>query len=75
MPFTRFSRAPVSVPTTYVYSTGDFALGRKAADLTGRYVTAPYRYEVLDGVSHWIAEDAADDAARLILEQVKAVPS
>ena len=75
MPFTRFSGTPISVPTTYVYSTGDFALGRKAADLTREYVTAPYRYEVLEGVSHWIAEDAPNDAARLILEQVKAVPS
>lgn len=75
MPFTRFGYTPIAVPTTYVYSSGDFALGRKAADLTREYVTAPYRYEVLEGVSHWIPEDAPDDVARLILEQVQAVPS
>ncbi len=73
MPLTRPSRyAPVTVPTTYVYSTDDFALGRKAADLTGRYVSGPYRYEVLEGVSRWIPDERPEDAARLILERVRA---
>jgi pimeloyl-ACP methyl ester carboxylesterase len=71
MPLTRPTRyTPVAVPTMYVYSTGDFALGRKAADLTERYVSGPYRYEVLDGVSHWIPEEASAEVSRLILEQV-----
>jgi pimeloyl-ACP methyl ester carboxylesterase len=61
---------PITVPTTYVYSTGDFALGRKAADLTADHVSGPYRYEILDGVSHWIPEEVPDRAAELILEAV-----
>jgi pimeloyl-ACP methyl ester carboxylesterase len=65
-------RTKVTVPTTYVFSTGDFALERKGADLTGNYVTGPYRYEVLEGVSHWIAEERPADVARLILEQADA---
>lgn len=32
----------VKVPTLFVYGTGDCCLGRDAADLTGRYVKAPY---------------------------------
>jgi pimeloyl-ACP methyl ester carboxylesterase len=72
MPFTAPRRyRPVSVPTMYVYSTGDFALGRKAADLTERYVTGPYRYEVLDGVSHWIPEERPAEVARLLLDHVR----
>ena len=72
MPFTGFGRyKPVSVPTMYVYSTGDFALGRKAADLTERYVTGPYRYEILDGVSHWIPEERPADVVRLVLDHVR----
>jgi pimeloyl-ACP methyl ester carboxylesterase len=63
---------PVDVPTLYVYGAGDFALGRKAADLTGRYVKAPYRYEVLEGVSHWIPEEVPDRVADLVTEQVRA---
>jgi pimeloyl-ACP methyl ester carboxylesterase len=62
----------VSVPTMYVYGTGDFALGRAAADATADYVTGPYRYEVLDGVSHWIPEEIPEVVAQLVLEFVAA---
>ena len=71
-PFTFPRRAAVTTPTMYVYSTGDFALGRAAADLTARYVDGPYRYEVLDGVSHWIPEEAPDTVARLVLDHIGA---
>jgi pimeloyl-ACP methyl ester carboxylesterase len=64
------SSGKVSVPTTYVWSTGDIALGRRAADLTVRYVTGPYRFEVLDG-SHWIPEEHPDRLAELIVERIK----
>ncbi|HEX9530872.1 MAG TPA: alpha/beta fold hydrolase, partial [Acidimicrobiales bacterium] len=73
LPFTPPSRmGPVSVPVLYIYGTGDFALGRKAADLTGSYVTGPYRYEVLEGISHWIPEQVPDVVAGLLLEQLSA---
>jgi len=65
---------PVSVPTLYVYGTDDFALGRRAADLVGRYVRGPYRYEVLEGVSHWIPEEEPETTARLLLEHFAAHP-
>ncbi len=64
----------ISVPTLYVYGTDDFALGRRAADLVARYVRGPYRYEVLDGVSHWIPEEEADTTARLLVEHFHAHP-
>jgi pimeloyl-ACP methyl ester carboxylesterase len=70
-PFTFPRGAAVTTPTMYVYSTGDFALGRKAADLTGRYVDGPYRYEILDRVSHWIPEEAPDAVARLVLDHMR----
>jgi pimeloyl-ACP methyl ester carboxylesterase len=63
---------PVTVPTLYVYGTNDVALGRKAADLTGWYVKGPYRYEVLEGVSHWIPEEVPDVVGRLVVEQATA---
>jgi pimeloyl-ACP methyl ester carboxylesterase len=62
------SSGRVSVPTTYVWSTGDVALGRRAADLTERYVTGPYRFEVVDG-SHWIPEEQPELLHRLIVER------
>jgi pimeloyl-ACP methyl ester carboxylesterase len=62
---------PVTVPTLYVWSTKDVALGRKAAELTARFVSGPYRFEVLEGVSHWIPEEAPDEVVRLVLEQLR----
>jgi pimeloyl-ACP methyl ester carboxylesterase len=65
----------ITVPVLYVYSTGDIALSRKAADLTGRFVTAPYTYEVLEGVSHWIPEEAPAVTVQLIRDHVAAHPA
>ncbi len=63
----------VNIPAMYIYGTKDLALGRKAADLTGDYVKGPYRYEILDGVSHWIPEEAPDTTAELVLDFVGSV--
>jgi pimeloyl-ACP methyl ester carboxylesterase len=62
---------PVTVPTMFVWSSGDVALGRTAAELTGRYVVGPYRFEVLDGVSHWIPEEVPHVVVRLLLEHLR----
>jgi pimeloyl-ACP methyl ester carboxylesterase len=47
----------VGVPTTYVWGTGDGALGGDAARRTGRWVLAPYRFVVLEGAGHWVHRD------------------
>jgi pimeloyl-ACP methyl ester carboxylesterase len=62
---------PVRVPTLYVWSTEDVALGRTAAEATGQYVDAPYRFVVLDGVDHWIPEREPDRLGALILEHLE----
>lgn len=61
---------PVTVATLYVWSTADVALGRTAAELTGPEVDGPYRFEVLDGVSHWVPEEAPDALADLVLDHI-----
>jgi pimeloyl-ACP methyl ester carboxylesterase len=55
------------VPVLYIYGTEDFALGRKAADLTRRYVTGPYQYKVLEGAGHWLPEANPDVVAREVI--------
>jgi pimeloyl-ACP methyl ester carboxylesterase len=62
----------ITVPTLYVWSTEDLALGRQAAEATGQYVSGPYRFEILTGVSHWIPEAAPDELSRLLLEHLTA---
>lgn len=61
----------VTVPTLYVWSTGDAALDRRAAARTGDHVTAPYRFEVLEGATHWLPELEADVVAPLITAHVE----
>lgn len=62
---------PVVVPTLYVWSTGDLALGRRAAEGTAEWVAGRYQFEVLDGVSHWIPEQAAAELHRLLLAHLQ----
>lgn len=63
----------VDVPTTFVWSDDDLAIGRAGADACGAHVSADYRYEVLEGVTHWIPEQAPDAAAAAILARVRGV--
>jgi pimeloyl-ACP methyl ester carboxylesterase len=56
----RTRRAKTIVPTLYVWSARDTAIGPQGAALTPRFVTGPYTYEVLEGVSHWIPEEAPE---------------
>lgn len=65
--------AQVRVPTLYVWSTGDRFLGRRAAEDTARWVAAPYRFEVMPGVSHWVPEQRPAELARLLLDHAGGV--
>jgi pimeloyl-ACP methyl ester carboxylesterase len=60
----------IVTPTMFVWSTNDMALGREGAEDTANHVKGPYRFEVLDGVSHWVPEEAADELNRLLLEHL-----
>ncbi|HET7722084.1 MAG TPA: alpha/beta hydrolase [Acidimicrobiales bacterium] len=62
----------ITVPTLYVWSTGDVALAREGAEATRRHVDGPYRFEVLQGVSHWIPEEVPEELNRLLLEHLSA---
>ena len=61
---------PVQVPTVYVWSTGDAAVDRGAAELTEEYVAGPYRFEVLENVSHWVPEMAPAEFSDLLLRHL-----
>jgi pimeloyl-ACP methyl ester carboxylesterase len=63
---------PITVPTLYVWSTGDAAIGRAAAEATRGCVTGPYTFEVLEGVSHWIPETAATRLSELLRRHLEA---
>jgi pimeloyl-ACP methyl ester carboxylesterase len=62
------------VPTLYVWSDRDTALGRRAAEGTAAFVDGPYRFVVLPGVSHWVPDEQPDQLAALLLEHLAAHP-
>ena len=61
----------IRVPTTYVWGRHDFALNRTAAERTGRYVSAPYRFVDLDA-GHWLPEVEPEAVADAIVQRVSA---
>lgn len=60
----------VSVPTLYVWSTEDVAVGSTGALACEQWVSGPYRFEMLEDVSHWIPEEAAEAMTGLLLEHL-----
>jgi pimeloyl-ACP methyl ester carboxylesterase len=70
----RSSDTKISTPTLFVWSDGDTAVLRTSAERCRDWVSGPYRFEVLDGVSHWIPDESPDALADLLLEQFAAYP-
>ena len=66
----RPATGPVTVPTMFTWSDGDTALCIDGAVLTEEYVEGPYRFEVLEGIDHWIPEMAAEKMSALLVEHL-----
>jgi pimeloyl-ACP methyl ester carboxylesterase len=69
----RASRQPVGTAVTYVWGNRDQALGRRAAELTRRYVGGRYRFVELDE-GHWLPELAAESVAREVVTDLRRHP-
>ena len=50
----------IEAPVVFVWSTGDIAISRDAAERCVTYAAGPYRFVQLEGVSHWIPDEAPD---------------
>ena len=59
-----------TVPTMFIWSDQDTALGRQGAELTENFVSSNYRFEVIEGVNHWVTEVAAERVNQLLLEHL-----
>jgi pimeloyl-ACP methyl ester carboxylesterase len=60
----------VNVPTMYLWGDHDATVGRHAAEATTKYVTGPYRFEVLPGIGHFLTDQAPDRVTELLLEHL-----
>jgi pimeloyl-ACP methyl ester carboxylesterase len=73
MPFSLRTPARVTrVPTTFVWGVRDFALGRTAAELTERFVRAPYEFVALEA-GHWLPETRPQEVAEAVLGRCRSV--
>ena len=71
MPGTAPELPPVTVPTLGVWSTNDYYLDGERMEKSGDFVHAPWRYEVIEGASHWIPLDAPDQLNELLLDWLR----
>jgi pimeloyl-ACP methyl ester carboxylesterase len=62
---------PVLVPTLGIWSTNDHYLDGERMQKSGEYVKGPWRYEEIEGASHWIPLEAPDLLNSLLLEWLK----
>jgi pimeloyl-ACP methyl ester carboxylesterase len=60
----------ITVPTLYVWSTEDVAIGSTAALACGEQVSGPYQFEMLADISHWIPEEAAGALTALLMRHL-----
>ena len=49
---------PIEAPTTVLWGDGDAALGREQAEASGRFVYSDFRFSALEGMDHWIPQNA-----------------
>ncbi|WP_117208245.1 alpha/beta fold hydrolase [Allorhizocola rhizosphaerae] len=65
------NHAVVTVPTTYIWSDQDMALGGDAARACARFVSGDYRFVELKGISHWVPDQAPEAVAEAIVARVR----
>jgi pimeloyl-ACP methyl ester carboxylesterase len=71
-------RAPlgvISVPVLYVWGDADDTVGRAAAEGTRDFVSGAYRFEILPGAGHFVADQAPDRINELLLAHLARHPA
>ncbi len=66
---------PTKVPTLYIWGDADDTVGRIAAEGTGEFIAAPYRFEVLPNVGHYAADQTPARVNELMLEHLARHPT
>jgi pimeloyl-ACP methyl ester carboxylesterase len=59
---------PVEVPTMIIWGLADANMGRVLLELSSERVGGPLRIEELEGVGHWIQQEAPDAVNRLLVD-------
>jgi pimeloyl-ACP methyl ester carboxylesterase len=67
--------AEIAVPTLYLWGDSDQTVGRAAAEGTAEFVAAPFRFEVLPGVGHFVTDEAPERVTALLLDHLARFPA
>lgn len=62
----------IGVPTLFIWGDADDTVGRAAAEWTGDFVAAPYRFEVIGGGGHYVAEQHPERVSRMMVAHLAA---
>lgn len=62
----------VVVPTSYLWTDRDLAVGRTAAEGCAAHVSGQFRFVELPGVTHWVPEEAPEAVADVTLDRIGA---
>jgi pimeloyl-ACP methyl ester carboxylesterase len=57
----------VEAPTLYIWGEQDATVGRRAAELTGDYVTGPYEFVTVPEAGHFVVDQFPERISELIL--------
>ncbi|MDF2824469.1 MAG: putative hydrolase or acyltransferase of alpha/beta superfamily, partial [Mycobacterium sp.] len=63
----------INIPTTYLWSAGDFAVGRVAALGCAALCRADYRFSELREATHWLPDEAPRQVADNIEHRIRSV--
>ena len=62
----------IGLPTLFIWSDEDAALGPDGAMFTVNFVDGPYKLEILEGVNHWVTDITPEAVSQLLLEHIEA---
>ena len=62
----------IGLPTLFIWSDEDAALGPDGAMFTVNFVDGPYKLEILKGVNHWVTDITPEAVSQLLLEHIEA---
>jgi pimeloyl-ACP methyl ester carboxylesterase len=65
---------PTRVPTLLIWGDADDTVGRIAAEGTGAFIAAPYRFAELPGVGHYAADQVPEQVNALLLAHLASHP-
>ncbi|WP_305787723.1 alpha/beta fold hydrolase [Symbioplanes lichenis] len=69
--FVKLMQQPITTPTLQMHGALDTAVLPRTAQGSGRYVIAPYEWRLIDGVGHFLHQEATDVVTGEILRWIK----